>query len=219
LPTEDSTLFSLDRLTRKQAQASAAVAAEDSGLIDLDRLTRAAEGAPIGSSAGQAPGFAAPPPLLARAEETTLRGVSAVQVERPKSRGWLTVYAAGVALVGLLLGVLLDDVLDERRAPTPVAATVVVFAAPAVTSAEPRPGDRSAASEPVVASASAVTSAPPDPPGSRPHARQPSPQSPKPSQSPNPPQSETTSPAKSDPCARCNGDLACAMRCSVRGSK
>jgi hypothetical protein len=216
LTTDDSTLFSLDRLTRQRAQALAAAPAEDSGLIDLDKLTEAAQ-QPVAKPPSSR--FEAPPPLLARAEESTLAGLSAVTVEPRKPRWWLAGYAVLVAVVGLALGVLLDGLLDAPRAQVTPATTVVVVAAPPVATSEPRSEDRGDAPATPASSDVIETKKPAATPKPRPRSRSTS-RSPKtPAVTTKAPKSESKSPARSDPCAHCNGDLACAMRCSVKRSK
>lgn len=214
---DDSTLFSLDRLTRQSAEAARAAPTEDSGLIDLDKLTQVASASSESPAHLEPARFAPPPPLLVRPEESTLTGMSAARVEAPRSRRWLLGYAALVAVLGVALGVLLDDALDEPRAATSAPiTTVVLLPVPAVATTEPRPVDRSEPASSSSASAGAEAKAPPVAPRARAKPPRVSRSPAAPAKPTKPANADSNAPTKSDPCSRCNGDLACAMRCSVR---
>lgn len=213
MTTEHSTQSALDRLNQKRARVAAEEPADDSGLIDLERLTRAldADVAPKPAPAG----FAAPPPLQVTPEEATLRAVSAVRVERPRSRRWLVGYAAIVALLGVGLGFLLDDALDDPPIQNAPPATIVVVApAPIDAPSAPRV-ERPAATH--VATASPKGTSPPRAEPNR-NSRARGENRTRQGVDPSKPAERADPPRRADPCADCNGDLACAMRCSVRAT-
>jgi hypothetical protein len=211
--TEDSTQSALDRLNQKRARVAAEAPADDSGLIDLDRLTRALD-AGVASKPAKA-GFAAPPPLQVTREEATLRAVSAVRVEQPRSRRWLAGYAAIVALLGAGLGFLLDDAFDDPGVQSAPPATIVVVA-PAPTDAPSAPRVERPAATNVATARPTGTSPPRAEPNRNPRAR--TEHRTRPGVGPSKPAERADPPRRTDPCADCNGDLACAMRCSVRSN-
>jgi hypothetical protein len=220
---EDSTMFSLDKLTKGTSATAQQTRDEDSGLIDLERLTRS-------TTAQSTFVAAAPPPLRpidvkptlgGPVEESTLNGMSAFDRRRREPSRWrVPLYVAFVLAGAVALTFAFGQVLSKPRLVTPAAQTIVVLAAaPPVVNGEPRTSDRTS-----VPATSAVGSGKPElapaprQPVSRPRngsvtapprQRTDSPKPPDPGQKPAKPK---------DPCAHCGGDLSCAMRCSVRGS-
>lgn len=224
MTTENSSLFSLDRLTRAQGPQSRTSVDDDSGLIDLNRLA-----AP--STHTTKPAYhQAPPPLggsVDVVEEATLNGVTAVAASQSSNR-WLRVsgYVAAIGLMGAVLGLALARLSEGKpEVAAPAAATVIVVAAPAVEpeyvterndvadapdNAEPHSKNPKSEGGRDIG---AAREAPP-----RAHVSSPRPRTPttKPKQSTEKPKPVAAEPkAPKDPCAHCKGDLACAMRCSV----
>jgi hypothetical protein len=226
---EDSTLFSLDKLTKGDKPTKGTPAPsqnardEDSGLIDLERLTRSTTAQPTFVAAAPPPlrPFDVKPTLGGPVEESTLSGMSAFDARRSEPSRWrVPLYAAFVLAAAAAFAFAFGQVLSDPPQVTPPAQTIVVLAAPPpVVNDEPRASDRTA----VPVSSAAGTAKPeaagdPPPRVSRPRngsvttpprPRTDAPKPPDPGQKPAKPK---------DPCAHCGGDLSCAMRCSVRGS-
>lgn len=221
MTTENSSLFSLEQLTRAQAAETATSDDDDSGLIDINRL------AALGPSATNPAYHQAPPPLGLAAdgvEEATLTGVTAVAASPSASR-WLRVsgYVAVLGLVSAVLGLALDKLSrGAEEVAAPAGTTVIVVTAPAV---QPEPGiagvvdarerathEETATTQPGHSELGGSNVVPP-------RAAKPSPRPIKPTIKSKPAAQSKPAAAKpkkqKDPCARCSGDLACAMRCSV----
>lgn len=224
---EDSTLFSLDELTKSTATdpsrsakgGARAKGDEDSGLIDLDKLQRAtsSERAFVAAAPPPLGTFAGPPPLGRPLEESTLNGLAAPELHPADSPRWrLPVFAALVLAGASAVALLLRAALPGEEPVAPAAQTIVVLAPAAPPALEADEVHSATPPEPAPSTTSDAHATPVKKPDthSRSHAKPPTQRV-----TPEKPKTEAPKPAKpKDPCAHCGSDLACAMRCSVRGS-
>jgi hypothetical protein len=234
---EDSTLFSLDKLTQGASNAAPTTQAastpdrptrsqpkrdEESGLIDLDELARKADAPPTFSPYAPPPlhPFAGRPPLGAPAEETTLNGMIAARPSAQPSARWkVPALAAFVLVASVGFALAFRSVwVDDPALSSPAQTIVVLAPAPPPVEVEPRASDRSPAALPSTEQATPEAL----PSAARTKARRPNHSTTVPPSRPDPRRTDKPEPTKppkaKDPCAHCGGDLSCAMRCSVRGS-
>lgn len=226
--SDNSSLFSLEQLTR-QAESSEMQTQEqeDSGLIDLEELSSHPTRPHARYRADSPPPLTTPLPRAMR-EESTLDGIAAVSVPRKRSGSlkWAG-FAVGLCLFSLGLGYVMAEVASDTPASPASAPTVVVYTAVAPQDEPPAAGaadtdvegahetpaspeeselkdELNAVKTPTPTPKTRWTPKPKPETGSKPIAKPPKPEQPKPN---------------SDPCAHCGGDLSCAMRCSVKHSK
>lgn len=233
---EDSTLFSLDQLTRRGVAATASRQEDDSGLIDLDAIEAQPSDEARGSVRIHPVAVPSPPPLQVQQEESTLNGLAAVSTLKPpkQSLKWLA-FALAMSGLSIGLGYVFAKVLPGEQTTAASTPTVIIYAPAAPTPQtveQDQKRSENAAPVDVLKNVAkpresdvletAKLNAPQAPTAARQKApsqtRQQKASSAKPPSEPKANKPKEKERLK-DPCAHCGSDLSCAMRCAVKGSK